>query len=440
MSNSSRILALAVACALTANAQAGKPAWTEAQVEEYLSGKPSELEPLYRALFVEGEHNAVLNFDRIGLAAMQGGHYDLAERAFDGAIARIEQVFANDPQAQKAKSKFASESVKDFKGEPYERSMAYYYRGLLFLRAGDFENARASFMSGEFQDTVSEKEQFTGDFDALTWLAGWSSHCSGDESKADEFFSRVSAKQPRPAADHNLLMLADVGLGPVKQGTGKHREMLEFRSNTLSTESGAQYFEQLGTATQPLDGRTMTDLTWQATTRGGRPIQALLNGKAQWKSVTAGAADVFATTQMVTMQQAAMTTDLAQSTDLYNASAVAGVIGLFAGLAADAMKPAADTRFWETLPQGVHVGSSVKPADLDNLRVSFTGAPADAPGLALVADPGRCAIVWSRSRTALPPAGSAPNTQLSTSDERKSAKANVAKDAAFRAALLDGSL
>ena len=54
----------------------------------------------------------------------------------------------------------------------------------------------------------------------------------------------------------------------------------------------------------------------------------------------------------------------------------------------------------------------------------------------MVADPGRCAIVWSRSRTALPPSGSAPNTQLSASDARKSSKANGAKDAAFRAALL----
>lgn len=440
MSNPSRILALAAACALSATADAGKPAWTEAQVEQYLADKPADLSPLYRALFIEGEHNAVLNLDRIGLAALQGGRYDLAERAFDGALARIEQVFANDSQAQKAKSKFASEAVKDFKGEPYERSMAYYYRGLLFLRAGDYENARASFMSGEFQDTVSEKEQFTGDFDALTWLAGWSSHCAGDQSKAGEFFSRVSASLPRPAPEHNLLVLADVGLGPVKQGTGKHREMLEFRPNSLSTEIGAQYSEALGTNSRSLAGQTMTDLNWQATTRGGRPIQALLNGKAQWKSVTAGAADVLATTQMITMQQAAMSTDMAQSTDLYNASAVAGVIGLFASLAADAMKPAADIRFWETLPQGVHVGSSVKPADLDNLRVSFTGAPADAPGLAMVADPGRCAIAWSRSRSALPPAGSAPNTQLSASDLRKSTKANGAKDAAFRAALLDGTL
>ncbi len=195
-----RILAAAIGCALASSAAlAAKPVDLTERLQTYLEDKPEELKGLYTALFTEGERNAVLNFNRVGLAAMQTGRYDLAERAFDAALIRIEQIYSNDPQARKAKSKFAAESVKDFKGEPYERAMAYYYRGLLFLRTGDFENARASFIAGEYQDTVAEKEEYSSDFDSLVFLAGWASRCANDPAKADEYFGRVaSGRLPHP--------------------------------------------------------------------------------------------------------------------------------------------------------------------------------------------------------------------------------------------------
>ncbi|MEC8183119.1 MAG: hypothetical protein VX123_13805 [Pseudomonadota bacterium] len=49
------------------------------------------------------------------------------------------------PAAGLARSNFAREDVKDFKGEPFERAMVFYYLGLSYLALGDFENARASF-------------------------------------------------------------------------------------------------------------------------------------------------------------------------------------------------------------------------------------------------------------------------------------------------------
>ena len=41
--------------------------------------------------------------------------------------------------------------------------MTYYYRGLLFMARGDYENARASFRSAEYQDTISSNETYAGD-------------------------------------------------------------------------------------------------------------------------------------------------------------------------------------------------------------------------------------------------------------------------------------
>src|ERR1700683_4680814 len=120
-----------------------------ADAQQFAADKPPELQPLFNALYVEGEHNAVLNFDYLGLAALEVGDYGVAEKALDAAIERIEAIYADNLSAKKAKSVFSAEKVKDFKGEPYERAMTYFYRGVLYLRVGDYQNARASFLSAE---------------------------------------------------------------------------------------------------------------------------------------------------------------------------------------------------------------------------------------------------------------------------------------------------
>jgi hypothetical protein len=93
-------------------------------------------------------------------AAMEQRHFDQAERAFGGALLRIESIYGKDKAAAMARSTFRKEANKELKGEPYEGSIAYYYCGLLYLRADDYDSARASFRQGEYQETVSEDEHF----------------------------------------------------------------------------------------------------------------------------------------------------------------------------------------------------------------------------------------------------------------------------------------
>ena len=171
------IVAAAVSLACAGASQASPSVSTKmlASAQHFAADKPSALQPLFQALYIEGEHNAVLNFNYLGLAALESGEYETAEKAFDAAIARIEAIYADNPSAAKAKSVFAEEKVKDFKGEPYERAMTYYYRGLLFVRAGDYQNARASFLAAERQSTLSEVEAYKSTFGLMDYLAGWSS-------------------------------------------------------------------------------------------------------------------------------------------------------------------------------------------------------------------------------------------------------------------------
>ena len=130
------VLALLVAslvslsgCATMSSQLAAHPGFDSADA-------PAALRPYLDVDWQDGEWGAVLNYNRLGVAALDAGLYDVAERAFDQSLARIEAIYADNPGAKKARSVWTAEGSKDFKGEPYERAMAYYYRGLLFLREG----------------------------------------------------------------------------------------------------------------------------------------------------------------------------------------------------------------------------------------------------------------------------------------------------------------
>ena len=408
------------------------------EIEHYLADKPVVLQPFFRSLYIEGERNAVLNFNRLGVAAMESGYYEIAEWALDNSLIRIESIYADNPAAKKAKSKFAEESVKEFKGEPYERSMAFYYRGLLYLREGDYENARASFKAAEFQDTMSEHEEFMADFAVLNYLTGWASQCSGDQSMASEFYAEAmkhnSSLLP-PEPQDSVLLIGELGLPPSKVGEGKYNEILKFRKNNQYGEQWVEY-----TIVEP-DGTVLNESAIpassvynQATTRGGRPIDGLLEGKAQFKDGMSATGEVLTTVGVSTMAAGYAS----GNTDMGNIGAAASLIGLFASMAAEAAKPESDTRYWDNLPDVLTV-ATVSANDLEAAEIvaSFDGS-GDVPekrSMLLVSQNGSCAMAWTRSRSALSVPESAPNARMSWKEMKKQKKAIREKDMAFRDAL-----
>ena len=73
---------------------------------------------------------------RTALAALRRGLHDEAKALLDDSLLTIGGVSANDKEARRARGYFSEESRKSFRGEPYERVMAYYYRGLLYWMDG----------------------------------------------------------------------------------------------------------------------------------------------------------------------------------------------------------------------------------------------------------------------------------------------------------------
>jgi hypothetical protein len=357
-----------------------------------------ELRPLFERLFIEGERNATLNFERIGLAALSLGKLEIAEKAFDAAAFRIDLIYADNAEAQKAKSLWTAEKVKDYKGEPYERSMAFFYRGLVYAAQNDFQNARAMFKQADYQDTVAEAEQYAGDFGLMPYMAGWASYCDGNANlardflqmavKGDKNYTGVSVEQP-------VLVLFETGRAPFKYGGGKYGETLKWQAHDLpmQTAKAACTAGNTGCFTSPFV--VGADVGFQATTRGGRPIDGVLNGKASFKEGAQNVADVAGTVGAVGMQVAMQT----GSRDAGNL----GMFGMMAGLVAQGVSASAqaqaDVREWEQLPGTVWLATSPTKQTSPTATVTLETAGssvAPVPLTRLVNTPS-CQLFWGRS-------------------------------------------
>lgn len=382
--------------------------------QSFLADKPRTLHPHLLVMMRQGPRNQVLNDMRIGLGALDMGEDALASSLFDDALDRIESVYSDKPDAAQARSLWAKESVKDFKGEPYERAMAFYYRGLLYLRAGDYENARASFKSGVLQDAFAEENQHRADFGLLIFLEGWASHCNGDHGLAQESFDefkRINSAFRPPAKTDNTLLLIESGSAPVKtNGLGakpaKPKGYLMFHAGISADLPRIQASGGKGLGSPLL----LENILFQATTRGGRPIDSIVAGKAQFKDVAGGIGNVLIVGSVGAAHVAG------SNQDRNAAYAAAGLLlaGLLAKGVESAVEADADTRYWDNLPDKVFGLTAALPDGTKEIPLEFVNSFGEVEAHKSKAAPllgkGRCRLAWARSDSAFPYAPRAPNS------------------------------
>lgn len=375
------LLAAAGAGALLAACASGPKEYQAATLSpaqsDHVAAQPPALRPHYRTLYEEGRRNEVLNLMEVGLHAYREGHFDAARRAFNEARVNIESVYADNEAARRARSRWYEEAEKDFKGEPYERSMVYLYLGLLFLQEGDYGNARASFLGGLLQDAFAEEEQNSADFASLLYLMGWAAGKMGSDRLAEEHFEELRAFRPDaplPEPGHNVLLVAETGTAPRKLADGVGHYQLVYRRGRGFDDTGAELAR--GDDWTPL--YPVEDVFFQASTRGGRAIDRIVEGQVEFKSNTA--------------EVGANLSDLSRNNTLAGLSAAGGGV-LAAGyatvtlvsVAAQGLSAStnvrADTRYWESLPDTLHLlPLRVEPGETLMVRfVDDDGTPVGAP-------------------------------------------------------------
>jgi len=400
------------------------------KMDAWLADKPAGAHHLYASVLTGGERNRVLNQERAGLAAFEAGDYATAAASFDDALNRIETLYADNPRAEKARSNFTPERSKEFKGEAYERAMAFYYRGLIYLAQEDYGNARAVFQGGQLQDAFAEDQRYQSDFAVLDVLSGWASQCEGNTVLARDFYSRATQSRADifiPAPGDRILAIADMGLSPTKIGEGEYGEVLTYLEPDHVPEASVTFMA----AGVPYRANFGEDLYWQATTRGGRQVDKILAGKAQFKD---GATVVGA----VSLQLADVALDVASwnawndndhydrrhhghddsddddSDDALLWAAGLAVVGIGALLVADSTAPEADTRYWDNLP--AHIDYTTMPLDAHPTEAAFHDASGSLLGTQstrIHLDPkGHCGLVYVKSRRAAEIPAAPPNASL----------------------------
>ncbi len=262
-----------------------------------------------------------------------------------------------------------SESSKTYKGDPYEKAMNAFYLGFCYLLKGEPDNARAAFKKGILADGESGDEKFQADFTLLFWLAARMSRAMGLPGDAEDFVketqqadafarqhgSRGQERNPLiqdPLAG-NLVLLAEVGLGPEKYAAGKEQELARFRPRWHAARRAQIWIDG------ELRGPTfmLADVDYQAQTRGGTEMEGIRRGKAVFKSVarTAG------TTALI----------LAAGDESRAGSRDKALIGAGLLVVSALTASQADVRHWPTLPSSVQGAAFTVAPGVHEVRIDF---------------------------------------------------------------------
>ncbi len=235
----------------------------------------------------------------------------------------------------------------------------------------DYQNARAVFKGGLLQDSYAISETHEQDYASLAFLGGWASKCDGNADIAKEMFDEAAGhndKMGAPPGGHNLLLVADVGTAPTKRAEGEYEEK-------LIIEQGRTFENAIVRA--KLDGEDIPlnraeDIYWHATTRGGRAVDHLLAGKAQFEDNLDKAGDVM----------------------------IAGAIANAS--AAAAAQSNADIRYWDNLPDSVYIATAKVDEVPYTVTFSFSAEDASAHDYEMQVHKGaNCSIAWGRTHSAL---------------------------------------
>ena len=308
------------------------------------------------------EKDKVLWQYRTALACLRRQQYDQARALLDDALSRIEGIYGHDESAREARGTFNAEAKKTFIGEPYERSMAYFYRGILYWMEGEPDNARACFRSGQIHDSDTADKKYAADYVLLDYLEGLASVKLGEDGgdALKRAYSIPDRTVPAPYdTNANVLIFVEFEQGPRKYATGQYGEQLRFR-----TEPARVHNARVKVTDQSLRLPAYDDLQFQATTRGGRVMDHVLGNKAVFKTTT----DIIGTAGIIS---GAVMAGTSHDQGVQAAGLGLLAVGIFSKVLSAATTPEADTRAWDNLPRFLTFTSLHLPEGDHPLTVEF---------------------------------------------------------------------
>lgn len=370
--------------------------------QKFHTGQYDEIATLLEPLCQERTTSQPLYLCELGTSYLACNNKTLAKQHLLDSYTSIEGFF--DPASEKnAMSLWGAEAEKVYKGEPFEQATLSMLVGLLLLEEGDVDNALSCFKNGQMADSDVEKEQFKSDYGLLQLLEAKCYQMRGEQVEYDQLVGKAIDSF---AKIHPLIYSkrADVLAENLKTEASEQekREILEIKIKEAEEKVINDYSSYYGPLMQPyntlllvwtgrapemnrtgqygedrvlvkcpsvethyevqLDGsswhdviRGFANVSFQATTRGGREMDNVLANQAAFKRTTHGIGDAFF--------------DAADDvSDPYAALALMG-IGLISHGIGAATKVQADIRSWKTLPDQIAVVPLQLTAGTHDVRI-----------------------------------------------------------------------
>ena len=336
---------------------------------------------------------------RLAIDAAQLGDDALAYASLRDVFASLQSVFGDGEGARDARSRWFSETSKEFKGEPYERAMVGYYLGLAYLQRHDYGNAQAAFRFGGMQDAIAEESQHASDFALLYYLQALGLLLQDPKTTAAQVplaaLARLRPDLAAPDPTKNVLVIVETGKAPrkVTDGVG-HAELRYFRGRGFRENGATLTIDGAMTPLYPIE-----DIWWQAATRGGRLVDRINHGKLEFRNHLEDLGSALTAASIAVI-------NLGDGDAATIAGAGTALVGSAALIAAARVDASADDRYWDNLPDAVHVVQLSLPPGPHDAEVAFlaSAAPASNPPprtihFTVAAD--GVSVVWVRSRLQL---------------------------------------
>ena len=382
----------------------------------YWKGQYQKALDIFYSLATTNHPSTPLYFNELAQCQIALGNLSDAEKSLR-SVDNFFLAYNTGDREQKALSSFGKEADKIYLGDPYERSTNYLLLALIYSSRGDYENALAACKSGILADADARENKGDSDYTMLQLLEMKILQILGKSDNAmqardaartsyinthplvrdllserlDKFELLVLPQEQRDklniketptelqaklssieeslagvlknvnpekdlnvllTGDYNTLVIVPKGKGPHKGRKGKDGELVVIESDPTSYQRPTVLIDGATISVNPVS--EVADINFHAVTRGGRKMDALLRGKAVYRSTTVGAG--------------ALISEMGN-----RMGGMAGLAMVFVGIAAQgiggAMSPEADTRCWQLLPSSFDVYALNLPAGEHEIKI-----------------------------------------------------------------------
>ena len=333
------------------------------------TGGGAGLKKQYRNFAPSSDSDITMHRLNLSSVLLLEGKKDEAHRELLCAREELEQMFDPDSQALKL---MHGEREKYFKGDGYERATMYAFLALSFMEKGNYVKALKCVQCGILADSDAEKLDYRADYALLPYI-GYIAACRAGDNwrqearKYDALVKEITGSAPSEKELPNAILVAWVGRGADRTLGGEFEEKRFVRKG--SSRGCLDTVVVRANGMEYLSAPELADLNFQATTRGRRVMDYVLDSKTKAKRGLAASANVL-------LAVGASCIEAGLSSGQRDVAIVmCAVGGLCVGLGYPthlfgmAINSRADDRCWQTLPGRLVVVPLLVPRQRVSLEI-----------------------------------------------------------------------